>query len=145
MNWFSYRIEVYKKNKQKDKEYKKLHKLAKEAGEKGGYKKMLDVYGKEDAPLQIIDEEMALLKTQYVKSKIIKAIYSLPQTPIEGDEIWEKGNFTGEWHLTDKGFIEAHNIIRNFKKEQRENISFWVSILFGLLGLVIGLVSIIKN
>ncbi len=145
MNWLSYRIKLYKKNKQRDEEYKTLHKQAVEAGVKGGYMKMLEVYGKEDAPIQIIDDEIALLRTQYFKGKINKSIYSLPPTPIEDNEIWERGNYTGEWHLTDKGYIEAHNIILNIKKEQRENITFWVTIIFGLLGLVIGLVSIIKN
>ncbi|RJQ51510.1 MAG: hypothetical protein C4526_09905 [Nitrospiraceae bacterium] len=148
MNWFSYQIELFKKSKERDQELKKLHKLAKEAGEKGGYGKMLEVYNREDIDLRTVEEEIDLLKTQYVKNKISKSFYSLPPTPItDGNEseIWMRGSYTAEWLLTKKGFEEANNIILKIRKERRENISFWVTILFGLLGLVIGLISVLNK
>ena len=109
---------------------------------------MREVYDRDDIDYRIADEEIDLLKTQYFKSKISKTIYSLPSHPRTDDEdseIWFRGSYTAEWLLTNKGLVEAHNLLLKDKKERRESISFWMSILFGLLGLIIGLVSVIKN
>ena len=47
--------------------------------------------------------------------------------------------------LTIKGFQIVRNSIRQEKKEKREAFGFWSSLIIGLIGAAIGLISAIKN
>lgn len=49
------------------------------------------------------------------------------------------------WTITTEGKYELIRQIRQEKKERREIIVFYVSIIFGLIGAITGLVAILKD
>ena len=94
--------------------------------------------------LDNINEEIAVLITQYFRHKAEKKF--LPVPPInDKDGFWEQGQYTGKWYLTKKGITELQSLIRKDGKEKREMFSYWISILFGLIGAITGLIAVIKR
>ena len=46
--------------------------------------------------------------------------------------------------LTTEGFYKVRALIRQEKKERREEFGFWTSVIGGIIGGLIGLITIIK-
>lgn len=135
MNYLSYRIKLYKLNRKRDKEDKSLSKKIEETRKKGGYDAANKIYQTEGVDLQLIDEEISLLATQYFIQKARKDLLPIPSMN-DKDGLWEESHLTGKWYLTNKGITEIHTLIR-------ESIIFWTSILFGLIGALIGLIGVV--
>jgi hypothetical protein len=84
------------------------------------------------------------LKTQYLVSIADKL--SLPIPPItKEDERWEQSGFSGRHVLTNRGITELRSLIRQEKREKYELIFRWSPILIGLIGAIIGLISVLRK
>lgn len=147
MTFLSYRIALFKLNRKRSKEASAISKLAEEARKTGGERKAQEVWQSESSDLCMIDEEILGLLSRYHMSEANKRF--LPTPPFsEKDGIWEWSNYTRGYHLTEKGIRELRGVIRNDKKERMELLSYWypwIGVLFGLIGAITGLISVIKQ
>ena len=147
MNYFSYRISLRKLNHKKDKIIKLYSKLIKEAKKTDADKETEDLYVDEGFEISMIDDNISVLKSNYIIHKADKRSLPLPSQPSENDsnnDLWDRHPGTGEYCLTNKGITEIRDLIRKDKKEALEIFSMWATILIGLMGTLIGLVSMLK-
>ena len=147
MNYFSYKRELSELSKKKDRERKEFTQKVEEARKEGGSAKVHEVSQTERVELDFILEDIAILKTNYLWQKLNKTIYSMPQKPYATGQnnFWQQSHMTGEWYLTEQGCIKVHNLLEKVSKEKRGKYSFWVSMVFGFIGLLIGLISVVKD
>ena len=144
MNWFSYRISLYKLQRERNKERKTLFKLIEETKKKDGQKIANEMYQTESVNLNIIDGELIYLKTRYLIS--IAEKMSLPTPRLnEKDGMWEESHYTNKWQLTNKGITEIRKLIRQERKEKLELVSHWATILIGIIGAITGLIAVIMR
>ena len=144
MNYFSYRKSLRKLSCKRDREEKRLWKLVGEAEKTGGHEAANEEYQCESLDIMFIEDEIARLKTQYTISKAEKM--SLPTPSVtDKDGLWEMGNYTRKWCLTNKGITEMRREIRKERKEILELWSHWATILIGLIGAVTGLIAVIMS
>ena len=125
-------------------------------GHKKLYKNFTLVYEKAKTPddmgevssigqdLQGLKMSIEFIQTQYYIDKCHKYLIPLPDK--EDNKLFCKYNFDdGEGDidiLTSTGFYHMRKLI---KHEVRDTVNFWTSIIFGLIGLSIGLISVLKN
>lgn len=86
-------------------------------------------------------------KTSYFKNKADSLLIPMPST--QDTTIYEEFDFGDEDGpkkiLTAQGIYQVRELIRNEQKAKREVVGFWFAIITGLIGAVIGLISIIKS
>lgn len=149
MNYLSYRLSLYKLQRERAKEDAVFRKKLDEANRTGKYEETLR---NESLPRELCYEEIAILMTQRLTAMADKLLLQLPPKPIpeEGDcttedETWIRSNCYCQWYLTDHGFMEVRKLIRQEKKERREVVAFWFALIFGLIGAITGLIAVIKK
>lgn len=85
-------------------------------------------------------------KTTYLKSKADKLLVPMPDA--NDAEMNRAYNFDDEQGdkniLTTKGMHKLRVILREESKVRREVVAFWFTIITGLIGATIGLVSVLK-
>lgn len=134
------------------------YKLAKLEKEKNKIKKSYDSYIKE-VPEEIrerdkriaeamafiseIDLQIKELYTDYMKNIANKLMVPIPN--YNDENIWEKPMGYRSLILTRNGMYELKKFIRLERKERREIIFSWITLLIGLIGVLIGLFSVLKN
>lgn len=144
MNYLKYRISLYKLHKKRDKAYANLSKQVDDARKSGGEEEAQMVWQTESYDLDMVDEEISILRTRYWRSKAAKMILEVP--PItDKDGFWETGHCTNRWFLTFKGITELRQLIRKERKETFELFLPWLSLLTGLIAAIAGLILTIKN
>ncbi|HLG35848.1 MAG TPA: hypothetical protein VI757_13275 [Bacteroidia bacterium] len=81
--------------------------------------------------------------------KIICDSLKIPMPDLEDSKFYYRYNFDDDegdkYILTKEGLYDVRDRIRKEKKERREIAGFWISMIIGLLGTLIGLISVIKN
>jgi hypothetical protein len=94
-----------------------------------------------------VENWISFIQTQYYKKKFEKLMLLMPE--IENTEYYFEYNFDDEEGvrqiLTRKGFHFIKSLLDDYYKKKREIISFWFTITIGLIGALIGLISILKN
>jgi hypothetical protein len=89
------------------------------------------------------DLKIRKLHTDYLRQVANNLIVPLPE--FKDESIWENVNSLGIMYiLTPKGVYELKRLIRNEKKEKREVIFNWITLLIGLLGAIIGVISVLR-
>lgn len=85
-------------------------------------------------------------KTNYLKSKADKLFVPMPDT--QDASMYSNYDFDdlkgSRKILTTKGIHYLNTLIREEQKAKREIIGFWFTITTGLIGAIIGLVSVLK-
>ena len=71
----------------------------------------------------------------------IAKVLTIPD--LQDESMWDKVDSYSSQILTRKGIYELKKLIRNEKKEKRDIIFSWITIITGLIGALIGLVSIL--
>lgn|SRR5574341_169174 len=144
MNYFSYKYKLFILNRKKERENEILWAKIEEAEKKGGHEAGNEAYQTESNEYQYLDEQIDLLKTQYLRSIANKM--SLPIPVMNSDEgYWETGHVTPEWRLTNKGITEIRRSIRKERKERVELFSLWASLLIGVIGALTGFFAVLKK
>lgn len=144
MNYFSYKLTLLKLQRKRDKESKFLLKAVNVARKQGGMAAENETYHSERYELDLIDAEIACLSTCYHISVAEKMALPTPTLSIESD-LWEKSDYTGNWYLSNNGIAEIRRSIRTERKEQREKLGFWATMLIGTIGAVTGLIAVLKH
>ena len=144
MIWLSYIRDLKRLERQESEKASEISNEISEASKKHGKKAGDEIWDLRQDEMLFYHEQIQILKTQYLISKISKSFYSTSLLN-KNDINWDRSQDTGEWFLTDDGFDEALKIKRKIKDDKIKDITFWVSILFGFLGLIIGIISVLKN
>jgi hypothetical protein len=144
MNVISYRIGLRRLNHERDKVVKDISKLKEDAKKTGGAKAAEEVWQSESFRIDMVDNKLLGLVTQYLLNKANKRFLPVP-TVSEESGMWERNDFTGGYHLTDKGISEIRRMVRQDMKESIEIFTPYVTTLFGLIGAVTGLIAVIKK
>lgn len=92
-----------------------------------------------------LDHRILLLQTNYFRGQLERHLIPMPS---KGDsEYWFKYDFDGgdgEVYILNEGGIRlAKNLLREEERLFRNRVTFWVSIVFGLIGVITGLVSLL--
>lgn len=144
MNYFYYRVALYKLNRARDRANTTLSKQIDEARKTGGEQEAQMVYQTESGDLNQLEEEILILKTRYLRNKAEKM--TLPVPPVTDKQgLWEGGRYTRRWFLTNKGMTELRQLIRKERKETFDLFLPWVSLLTGLIAAISGLILTIKK
>lgn len=89
------------------------------------------------------DLKIRELHTEYLCQVAKNLIIPIPE--FKDESIWENVHSFGIMYiLTPKGVYEFKRLIRNEKKEKREIIFSWITLLIGLLGAIIGVISVLR-
>ena len=93
------------------------------------------------------EQWIELYKTNYLKSKADQLLLPMPNT--QDKTMYKRFDFgdeDGPKHiLTTEGIYHLKKLIREEKKAKREIVVFWFGITTGLIGAIIGLVSVLKT
>lgn len=146
MNWITYRINLAKLTREKEKIQKSLDSKVRQAARTEGEEAANEVRQTDDDSfnLECLKKSIYLLKTRYYRGRFDQLLLSFPKVTDE-DGLWRRGQFSRDWYLTRKGFEKVHSEI---KKEDRERLDSFIKItstLIGLLGAIIGVLAVIKS
>ncbi len=144
MNYFTYRkrLNYLKTTYQKlDEKYKTLE-ASKEKMQQEDYLELNDLARESDEVYNWIES----LKTEYFTDKCNQLVIPLP--PKEDSIYYYKFDFNNDedeqFIFTTEGFQFARTAIRKEIKERREAWAFWLTTATGIIGGLIGLITIIK-
>lgn len=94
-----------------------------------------------------LEQWIEFYKTCYFKRKADKLLIPMPSP--QDTTMYEEFDFCDENGpekiLTEKGIYHVRELIRNEQKARRDVVSFWFGVFTGLIGAVIGLVSVLKG
>jgi hypothetical protein len=97
--------------------------------------------------LQIHDDKLGILQTEYLTSLAEKRLIPVPQgsLPLDerGNDKWRTTKHGGFVYLNSDGIRELRVAIRADRRERLELIRSWLTGLTGLIGVIIGLLAII--
>ena len=144
IEWLKYKLELRRLGKLSEKHSRKYG-VAEDRANKQGY---------DDGELSYIGQEIDELEnwikfyqTQYYTRICQKLVLPMPEA--RNSEYYYKLNFDDDEGdrviLTPSGFNHVRNLIYAERKRKREIYGFWVAILTGLIGALIGLVTVFKN
>lgn len=109
------------------------------------HKPRVDIRSLEDESYfedSMLDEEIALLTTDYLIRKARRCFVPIPSH--ESDGMWEQCNkMSNRYVLTDAGISELRSSLRKERKEQVELVVMVIATLTGVIGAVTGLVAVI--
>lgn len=91
-----------------------------------------------------IDDEIDLLQSMYVRRQAEKLLLSVPKFDKDGGD-WEQSDRNGKWRLTRRASSELRVAIRQEQRERRQHWQAALALLIGLVGALIGLVSLLVD
>ena len=95
------------------------------------------------AAISEIDRQIRELHTERLLKIANKLIVPIPS--FSDETAWEELSPYRKICLTNKGIFELKKSIRLEKKERRDIVFSLITILIGLIGALIGLISVLKN
>ncbi len=142
IEYFKYGMELRKLSKERDKlstEYDQIEESYKGEDDQGHLSSLAQQHYE-------FDRWVELYKTNYLKSKADSLLVPMPDIQDKiMYETFEFDDLEGPKHiLTTKGIYHLKSLIREEQKSKREVIGFWFTISTGLIGAIIGLVSVLK-
>ena len=136
------RIELHKLNTKVRALEKFYWGLAKDAKKEGkGRNEIDDIYGNFFSELGPYRLDLYLLKSSILTIKASKYNVSLPDR--DKKELW--GTTFDDSYLTDKGRFIVNKAIREELKERLNTFTQIITVLAGLIGVLIGLITVLKN
>jgi hypothetical protein len=92
----------------------------------------------------ILDDEIAALQTKFLVKAAERTLLPVPTFDVDGPE-WQEASTTGRWHLSVEARAALRRNLRVESKERWELWYRWIPLVTGLLGTLIGLVSVFKR
>ena len=137
--YLKYKRTLQKLRKEQFKVSKELEQVSTNATTPDDYAEGSSIYQEEEK----ITKWIEFLQTKYYKRICENLIIPVPDN--NDDNLYCKYDFDnneGEVYIfTTKGFYHIRKLIR----EERKEICYWISIITGLIGVLIGLIAIIKK
>jgi hypothetical protein len=89
------------------------------------------------------EDEIGALTTVWLTHQAAELMVPVPSRA--NDELWTESEMTGQKYLTPAGIAQLRSAIRHEKKERREVVTFWSSIVFTILSLLVALAAVLRN
>jgi len=109
-----------------------------DAERKGSNKDPQEVLSRWDFEASWIEEELQDIFDTRLIRKAKRLHISIPNK-VEG--IWEQGQ-TGKMLFTPAAREDLRKAVREVRKDRREAAMFWISAIFGLIGILTGLIAV---
>jgi hypothetical protein len=90
-----------------------------------------------------IDEKIAAFQTTFLTDEAQRLGLIVPSFTDSG--LWEKAVTAPTYHLKDEAIVALRSAVRKEKKERREVWQSWVTLTIGVIGALIGFVSVLKK
>jgi hypothetical protein len=91
-------------------------------------------------------EDMRFIDDAILTEKARRLDVDAPEpTSPTGDENWQMGEHSSRLYLRPSALARLRREIRAARKDRREVVTFYASLLFGLLGLLIALIQTLKR
>lgn len=135
---FSYKFELWKLQRNKEKNSKFFDKLVDKAREEKKDREEIDtLYGEEMIIRDRIEDDIAQMQHRLIVRQAEKYLIPTPKY-ITQDGTWEQSDETGRWRLSQNTISELKKAIRQEQKYRREG----VALLIGLIGALTGLLAV---
>ena len=120
------------------------------------YRKKMDVARKEKKPQDYIDnfigeemhdidctdDDIAQIQYQLLTRQAERYFIPTPKV-ITQDGTWEQSDISGRWRLSENALSNLKQAIRQEQKHGREHWQSWLTLVIGLIGALIGLLSVL--
>ena len=144
MNYLRHKISFWRLSRKKYKEREKLNEILKNIENKGSWEERQKVYATESVDLEMVDEEIRSLVTDYLVSKAQKMFLPVPSLR-EEDGFWEQGRYYASWYLTNKGVAMVRKSIRA-EKDEKFNLAIRLApAIIGIIGALTGMFAVISR
>lgn len=143
-NYLKYRLELYQLQKSSRRLLKQYKQINKQVVNKGSehFMELNDLARQQDE----LQTWIEFLQTKYYQEICNRYVIPMPDKDEGNYCIFNFDDGEGEREiLNTEGFYKVRSLIRQEKKERREALGFWVTLLIGLLGAIIGLAAILKT
>jgi hypothetical protein len=100
------------------------------------------LFFEERMQVQIVDAEIRHAVTQRLIQLADRYLIPHPEFRSEGGD-WVQSSASGQWHLTAEAISALRAAIRQERKERSESWRMWLAACTGLVGTLIGLVSLL--
>lgn len=138
-----YKYDLWKLQQEKDKTRRIFGKeMAEAEKKKASHDDMAHIVGEEMYFIDTIDEQIAQLQGQLLRRQAERYLIPFPKRITKNGD-WEQSKITGRWLLGQKTVSELRNAIRREQKDRREKWQGWLALLIGLIGALIGLLSVL--
>jgi hypothetical protein len=143
-NYLKYRLRLFRLERHNRKATKRYKEKIKETiGSQNDWMELQSLSEESDKWQHGIDS----FKTEYYQSACNRYIIPMPnRSDVNYYYTYDFDNEEGDRYiLRTEGFYAVRNLIKKEQKERRERVSFWFSIIMGLIGGTIALVSVLKK
>jgi len=89
-----------------------------------------------------IDEEQQGIVTERLRKSADRLLVPLP---VISSDNWERGPYTGIWHLTAEAAAKVRRALHEERKRRQEIWLPWLAVVVGLIGASIGLIVTVKE
>ena len=101
------------------------------------------LHAEEGSEVTPILDQISCLKSSRLHAIANRLIVPIPK--MQDETYWETSYYTGGYFLTTEGMNEVRKRIRQERKERCELILIWIPSIVGILGGLIGLITVIKQ
>lgn len=138
-SFFKHHMELRSLQKMRDETNKEFEKALEDAAE-DGHQEIWDGYRPQFAEL---DDAISSLTTDYYIREANRLMIPAPDHPDE--KYWNESRFSGCYVLTLEGLAKLRSEVRHEKKERFDRAQMIFTLSIGLMGALIGLVSLWKK
>jgi hypothetical protein len=144
---FNYRWQLWKLQRLRASISRAGDKRYAEAKKSGASHDQLErVYSDERLELELVDDDINLLETRYLREETQRLLLADPQFTIEDKGgPWKQSHISGRYFLNSDGIAQLRASIRKEKRERREAAVFWVAAVTGIIGALTGLASVLMK
>lgn len=146
VNKITYRLELNKLEREREKLDKSLRSKVRRAREEGGEQLAGEVW-QTDEERFALDNQKELIRlhiTSYLRLRADQLLIDFPRVK-EEEGLWEAGPYSHRYYLTRKGIEEVRSKIRKEERERQDVYLRWGSVLIGIIGALAGLIAVIKS
>lgn len=148
MKWLTYRYKLHLRQRRRQNVVERFqHDYIKAVADKLGSESIRDLRSSEQWQVELIDEEIDTLISDYYREQASRLLIPLP--PLNADDdpdgCWERNHQLGNLVLTRKGISQIRAAIRDEISARRDSILVWVTPVLGVIGAITGLVAVWKN
>jgi hypothetical protein len=143
MNILTYRIRLRKLESKLSIESKALDKVI-ESDKKKGISENV-AYQSNSFEYRIAGEKIDILKSDYLISTANKLSLRPRDQNKQNEDYWERDSEYGKPYLSEKGYCDLRSAIRKERKESQEIVIPIITVLIGIFGTLIGLLTVAKS
>jgi hypothetical protein len=114
--------------------------IARARAEKKTDEEIEGIESSERSALASVDDNIAFLQTRFLIQQAQRLL--VPTPPWDGGPSWSRSESTGRYHLSDAACADLRSAIRKEHRERRESWQVLFTVLTGLGGVIIGILSL---